>query len=269
MTRIRWCAAVGVLIAAGAAEAQTTYINPDGGGASQNERCLVGIDGVCEGGAYDGALSIIRALEMDLGGALIRVDDGLDQLWTAIGNQQGNLVGRARYAADTLRLGYDSGGGYVDLVANIPTGQVRVSAANLGMFAGPQSTNYGDSFQTVGNWTPVSLTPGTVFAFILSDSTVTNRWTSNNSGAGIGSAGYSNSGNLDDHMVTFQLSPTHYIIAWEDRPFGMSGTDLDYNDMVLEVRWLTPVPVPAALPLVLSGLLGLFGFARWQAPRPR
>jgi hypothetical protein len=251
---------MGLTAVAGVVEAQvTTYVNPDGG-FGEDERCLVGANGMCQGGAYNGAISIIHALEMDLGGSLVRVDDGLDRIWQAIANQQGNLVGRARYAADALRLGYDSGAGYVDLVGNIPTGQVRVTAANLGMFSGAQSTNYVDSFQAVGNWTPVSLAPGTLFAFILSDLTLTNRWTSNNSGTGVGSAGYANSGNLDDHMVTFQFSPTHYVIAFEDLPF--SGSDRDYNDMVLEVRWLTPVPLPAALPLLLSGLLGLVGFMR-------
>jgi hypothetical protein len=264
MKRICSIAAVALAVATSSVDAQsiTTFINPDGGGGSENERCLVGIDGVCRGGAYDGAISIISAIEMDLGGSLVRVDDGLDRIWQAIGNQGGNIVGRARYAADALRLGYDVGAGYVDLVGNIPSGQVRVSAANLGLFSGAQSTNYNDSFQTVSGWTPVALTPGTLFAFILSDLSFTNRWTSNNSGAGVGSTGYANSANLDDHMVTFQYSPTHFIIAWEDRPFSMASTDRDYNDMVLEVRWLAPVPLPAALPLLVSGLVGLGALVR-------
>jgi hypothetical protein len=259
MALARSIVAIGLAISILGAQAQQTPINPDGGG--ETERCLVGVNGICQGGAYDGAVSIVRALEMDLGGSLVRVDDGLDRIWQAISNQAGNVVGRARYAADSLRLGYDAGAGFVDLVGNIPTGQVRVS--NVGLFAGAQQNNYGDSFQTVANWTPVSLTPGTLFAFVLSDLSVTNRWTSNNSGGGIGSAGYANSANGDDHMVTFQLAPNHYIIAWEDRP--LAGSDRDYNDMVLEVRFLTPVPLPAALPLLLSGLLALGGIPRWNA----
>lgn len=257
MAGIRCAVAIALALGAVGTEAQTTFVSPDGG--AENERCLVGVGGVCQGGAYNGAISIIRAIEMDLGGSLVRVDDGLDRIWQALGNQgQSVIVGRARYAADALRLGYDAGAGYVDLVGNIPAGQVRVT--NLGLFSGVQQTSYDDSFQAIAGWTPVTLAPGTLFAFILSDQTVTNRWTSNNGGAGIGSAGYSNSANHDDHMVTFQFSPTHYIIAWEDRP--LSGSDRDYNDMVLEVRWLAPVPLPAALPLLLSGLLGLVGLSR-------
>jgi hypothetical protein len=262
MAGVRCALALGFALCALRVGAQTTFVNPDGGGES--ERCLVGVGGVCQGGTYNGAISIIAALEMDLGGSLVRVDDGFDQIWEALGNQGNSVVvGRARYAADTLRLGYDAGAGYVDLVGNIPTGQVRVT--NVGLFAGAQQNSYDDSFQAVSGWTPVTLTPGTFFAFVLSDQTVTNRWTSNNSGAGVGSGGYANSANHDDHMVTFRLSATHYVIAWEDRP--LSASDRDYNDMVLEVRWLTPVPLPAALPLLLSGLLALGGLTRSLARR--
>jgi hypothetical protein len=263
MATIRCAAALMLALGAVGAEAQTTFVNPDGAG--ETERCLVGIGGVCQGGAYGGAVSIVKAIEMDLGGSLVRVDDGLDRIWQALGNQGNSVVvARARYAADTLRLGYDAGAGYVDLVGNIPTGQVRVR--DVGLFTGTQSTNYNDSFEAVAAWTPVTLAPGTLFAFVLSDLSVTNRWTSNVGGAGVGAAGYANSVNREDHLVTFQFSPSHYVLAWEDRPLGAS--DRDYNDMVLEVRFLAPVPAPAALPLLVSGLAGLWGFARARRKAP-
>lgn len=50
-------------------------------------------------------------------------------------------------------------------------------------------------------------------------------------------------------------STTEYVLAWEDLPYGSS--DKDYNDMVVMVESIEPVPVPAA---VLLGVLGL-GFA--------
>lgn len=255
MTLLRRTAAVLLTIGTLSAEAQTTYINPDGG--TENERCLVGVGGVCQGGAYDGAFSIIRALEMDMGASLVRVDDAIDQIWQAVVDG-GDLRARARYAADNLRLGYDAGAGYVERIDSIPASQVRVT--NTSLFTGAQSNNYSDSFTTVGGWTSLNLTAGTLFAFVLSDTTVTNRWTSNNGGTGVGSTSYANSGNRDDHMVAFRASPTRYIIAWEDRP--LSGADLDYNDLVLEVNWVAPVPLPAALPLLLSGLVGFAGLAR-------
>jgi hypothetical protein len=241
---------------AGWAGATPTYVDPQGAGGS--ERCLIGSGGECHGGAYDGAVSIIHALEMDLGGTLVRVDDGLDQIWQAIGNQGGTLVGRARYAADTLTFGIDAGDGYVSVLNNGPNGQLLVS--NVGLFSGAQQTGYSDSINAIGGWTTLPLTPGALFAFILSDLSTGSRWTSNNSGTGVGASGYANSPNHDDHLVTFQLAPNHYVIAWEDRPLGSS--DRDYNDFVLEVKYLAPVPLPAALPLLLSGLVGFAGLAR-------
>ena len=43
-----------------------------------------------------------------------------------------------------------------------------------------------------------------------------------------------------------------YILAWED--LVLSGSDKDYNDMVLMMESINPVPVPGA---VLLGMLGL------------
>jgi hypothetical protein len=84
-------------------------------------------------------------------------------------------------------------------------------------------------------------------------------------------------GDLFDHMLAYQgtgdeitvgnnapgvWSANEYILAWEDLPVGSS--DKDYNDMVLIVESVNPavVPVPAAVWLFGSGLLGLVGVAR-------
>jgi hypothetical protein len=266
MKKAVWLMAAGLTTLAGVARGQTTYVNPDGG-FNQDERCLVGVNGVCQGGTYDGAMSIISIIQTDLGGVpLTRVSDGLDRIWEAIGNANnpGRLVGRARYAAHNLELGYDLGAGYVPLVSNIPNGEIRVTQAMFPLFAG--ETSYPDAIVSMTDpwpWQPVILTPGTLFAFILSDLSTSGptRWSSNNTNTGVGSTGYANSGSpFEDHMVTFQVSEMHYVIAFEDLPFATG--DEDYNDMVLEVKWLAPVPLPAGLPLLLSGLLGLAAFAR-------
>jgi len=47
--------------------------------------------------------------------------------------------------------------------------------------------------------------------------------------------------------------PNEYVLAWEDLPLGQ-GADKDYQDLVLMVESVSPVPVPAA---VLLGFLGL------------
>ena len=50
-----------------------------------------------------------------------------------------------------------------------------------------------------------------------------------------------------------------YVIAWEDlKKLG----DRDYNDLVVRVSGASVVPVPAAVWLFGSGLLGLVGIAR-------
>ena len=76
-----------------------------------------------------------------------------------------------------------------------------------------------------------------------------------------------NSDNLD-HMYAYQgvgdtmnlpgiagssvIDDAYYILAWEDQ--DKSVTDYDYNDMVVLVESVFPVPVPGA---ILLGILGL------------
>jgi hypothetical protein len=252
-----------ILVAAcapGAAHAAMTFVDPLGNHG--NERCLVGA--VCggPGTAYNGEVSIIHALEIDTGLTLVRADDSFDRIWQATIASGGQVLTRARYAAHTLELGYDAGAGFQFLLDNVVNGEVLVKDPT--MFSGAHASDFVAFTNQTKAWTNIPVSPSAVFAFVLKDLSSGKVWTSNNGGSGVGASPYDNTANGQDHMVTFQAEPNHYFIAWEDLP--LSSSDLDYNDMVLEVRFVQPVPLPAGLPLLVSGLLGLSVLRRRATP---
>ncbi|WP_129779363.1 DUF4114 domain-containing protein [Peristeroidobacter soli] len=80
-----------------------------------------------------------------------------------------------------------------------------------------------------------------------------------------------------DHMYAYQgtgtpflsgplagefFSRQDYILAWEDL---LGGGDRDYQDFVAVVQDITPVPLPTAVWLLISGLVGLAGVSRRTA----
>lgn len=93
------------------------------------------------------------------------------------------------------------------------------------------------------------------------------------SGTSLWSSDPADNGDLLDHMVTWRIAagekehhPDAYVIAWEDLH---GGGDQDFNDLVLlvngDVGLQTVVPVPGALWLFGSGMLGLAAIARRQS----
>ena len=79
----------------------------------------------------------------------------------------------------------------------------------------------------------------------------------------------SKNADLLDHMVTFEINggnpgsiagdipnvrPT-YVLAWDDQ---LDGGDRDFNDLVIEVVEVSPIPEPHTIFLLFIGLIGLF-----------
>jgi len=65
--------------------------------------------------------------------------------------------------------------------------------------------------------------------------------------------------NGEDHMVTFQVlnQVDTYVICWEDLQYGHS--DLDFNDLVVQVSGVTPVPDGASTLALLGGAMAFMG----------
>jgi hypothetical protein len=58
------------------------------------------------------------------------------------------------------------------------------------------------------------------------------------------------------------FTPQDYLLAWEDLA---GGGDRDYQDFVAVVQDIAPVPLPPAVALLISGLVGLAGVSRRRA----
>jgi len=166
-----------------------------------------------------------------------RIDDFnapiTDQVWY---NPDGSAAAEAKYAGQSQNFGYllgTSGGS--------PTSLFTVTGS--GYLSGTPSA-------AIPSFSPPKL-------FRFEDTTGGNTWSSKQA---------DNSG--DDHMVTFEItggpSAGNYVVAFEDKPFGSS--DLDYNDLVVEVSGVSPVPVPGAVLLGAAGL-GLVGWLKRKALR--
>jgi len=181
-----------------------------------------------------------------------RVDDAVDILWI---ETDGGATARALFSAASQQLGYRVGNTDTLLGSKLTNEIVPPTTELIS-----NSINVGPS--------------GTLF-----------KWLDDATGASIVSREYSDpalntdrdgDGTLDDHMVTFHVTekwvdPTDhsqgktplsdtYAIAFEDARFN-AGSDKDYNDLVVEVSNVAPIPAPAAVVLGVVGL-GLVGWIK-------
>jgi len=143
-----------------------------------------------------------------------RVDDSIDQIW--------NLVSPTGMASlDAIYAGNSQALYTTDLLGNQKAGPII--SVNGGGYINPGSAT-GTIAPTVNPFLFMDNSPNTSATYWSSDPSL-------------------NSDALD-HMVTFKITggtdAGDYVIAFEDLPQNVS--DLDYNDFVVQVSGVAPVP---------------------------
>ena len=119
-----------------------------------------------------------------------------------------------------------------------------INSSNTPVLTWTSGTGYGVS----GDFT-FDFDPNDYLRFNLKDTSTGDLWSS--------SQGETVADNYQDHMVTFKITSgpsPKYVICWED--LRLAQADKDYNDMVIEVSKVNPVPEPA-LPWLLASALVL------------
>ena len=158
-----------------------------------------------------------------------RVNDSIDQIWDLV-SPTGTASLDAIYAGNSQAL-YTT-----DLLGNQKAGPII--SVNGGGYIAPGSAT-GTIAPTVNPFLFMDNSPNTSTIYWSSDPSL-------------------NSDALD-HMVTFEITggadAGDYVIAFEDLPAGSS--DLDYNDFVVQVSGVVPVPEPTT---VIAGALLLLPF---------
>ena len=169
-------------------------------------------------------------------GNLQRVDDDLDQIWFPA---NGTATTTAKFASFTQDVGY-------------------IPQSNDGTF---NSANFVHLFDVPGGTNGIGLGGPSA---PLNSGNVNFIWALDPSGAPLWTSLPGQNSDSLDHMVTWLITggqgntAGNWVIAWEDLP---GGGDRDFNDVVVEVK-VSPVPIPAAVWLFGSGLLGLIGIGR-------
>jgi hypothetical protein len=258
-----------------------TFGGADGGAGLGSERCLIGdANGNCTGGgAFNGKASIKTILEAELG-TLNRVDDSSDQIWFAP-SATGQVLGRARYAGFGNQFGWFAGSSgpvnnstFNPIPLSVP-GPSTLLVDSTNPFDGTADEVGGDLVQQAAEPRWRQFTPGGNFRWGIDVNNLATTFFT--------SLQIDNPIDLDQMVTFFAVNPvqggdqvcvakcgtpdarfaavrSRFVLAWEDTS-AEAGVS-DYNDLVLEVVNVAPVPVPAALPLMATGLIGIATIGR-------
>ena len=195
------------------------------------------------------------------------VADGQDAAWNTVGS-----VGEIMIAIELAGNAATNSFGVYDL--NDPTHRLTVftgsdGANSTAVLRVRQAAGGGWNLSTRGtdpgdptNWSgPLSIATS-AFGFYLgtaSNGTFFSNTALNADGVDhLYAYGGTGTGNLDGDV----FDVNSFILAWEDLS---GGGDRDYQDFVAVVHDITPVPLPTAIWLLVSGLIGLTGVARRHA----
>lgn len=200
------------------------------------------------------------------------VADGADGKWSTVGsvagvdivlelagNRDTNSFGLYDLNDPSRRLSIFEGNDGVDSQATL---QLRLMGNGTWRASVLEINNPGDST----NWQHLNNLASSAFGFYLSTTTqgtFFSQTARNDDGvdhlyAYRGTQTPFLTGPLADEIFTLN----DYLLAWEDL---RNGGDLDFQDFVVAVKDIQPVPLPAALWLFASGLIGLAGVARRRA----
>ena len=221
-------AIAGLVLAAASSHAALTTVNDiwgpqPGGGASEWNIYNTG-----SGTAANGVMEYLYGT-----GNFTRVDDSSDILWMG---SPGGASFEAVYAGASQAL-YTAG------VTGSPISSTPILTAS-GNYAAPVRT---------GNF--IDINPVSQPFLFLDEANGNNAYSDPALNGGVDRmvtfavTGYLADPGVLSSWTAFSDGTTHYVIAFED------GTDFDFNDLVVEVSGVAPVPVPEPTTMVAGALL--------------
>lgn len=250
---MRWAIAAALVAAGSHAHAACTF--GSAGGEPQHQ----GVFNSILGAGAPSAMADCVADGADAAWTTVGSTGGIDIVLELAGNAQSNTFGLYDLNAPNRRLTIFEGNDGTSAEATIRLRQMGDGTwrASVLEFNNPDD---------VTGWTHLGNLTTSAFGFYLGTAS-----------QGTFFSQTARNTDLVDHMYAYRgngaafvggplagtlFTPQDYLLAWEDL-FG--GGDLDYQDFVLVVQDIRPVPLPPAVWLLASGLIGLAGVARRRA----